>query len=96
MGYREFVDEQGLVWRVWDVKPEARHAPNQDPQAASNMTPEGPRHVAAGWGNGWLAFQSDVATRRLRPIPKRWEITGEFTLRDYLRNAQTVKPREMS
>ena len=91
MGYREFVDEIGAIWRVWDVKPQARTTPGREVQAVSNS--DGPRHVAAGWGQGWLAFQSDVETRRLRPIPGRWEITGEHSLRKHLRNALEVKPR---
>ena len=93
MGYREFVDDLGSMWKVWDVKPRARYSPDRQLEAVSG-TEEEPRPVAPGWGNGWLAFQSEQSTRRLRPIPDRWEITGEHSLQNYLRKAAEVKPRE--
>lgn len=93
MAYREFVDDSGLTWKVWDVKPAARHTPAVPIEAVGNSNNDGLRHVAPGWASGWLAFQSEETSRRLRPIPRNWETTGEFKLRDYLRNADPVRPR---
>jgi hypothetical protein len=84
------------VWKVWDVKPEARYRPGRELDLGSTITADGPRHVAPGWGNGWLAFQSDEASRRLRPIPNGWETTGEYSLRTYLRHAAAVKQQRDS
>ena len=91
MGYREFVDEDGSTWKVWDVKPEPRYVPGRELDASSTMTADVPRHVAPGWGHGWLAFQSEEASRRLRPIPSGWETTGEYKLRTYLQHAADVR-----
>ena len=91
MGYREFVDDAGDVWKVWDVKPMVRNSPARGVEMASVDASEGARHVQPGYGNGWLAFQSDEASRRLRPIPKNWEITGEYSLRKYLSHAAAVR-----
>jgi hypothetical protein len=98
MGYREFVDDDGSKWKVWDVKPEPRYTPGRELDAGSSATlaDEGPRHVVPGWGNGWLAFQSDEANRRLRPIPRGWETTGEYSLKTYLRHAAAVRQRDSS
>lgn len=96
MGYREFVDEDGSTWKVWDVKPEPRYVPGREVDAGGSAAAEGPRHVAPGWGHGWLAFQSDEASRRLRPIPSGWETTGEYSLRNYLRHAAAVRAQRES
>ena len=96
MGYREFVDDAGSVWKVWDVKPEPRYTPGREVDTGGTVTADGLRHVPPGWGNGWLAFQSEEAIRRLRPIPRGWETTGEYSLRDYLRHAATVRQQRDS
>jgi hypothetical protein len=94
MGYREFVDEDGREWKVWDVKPAPRLAPapisprraeSRGGTATDEVTPTA--HVSPGWENGWLAFQSEGIAKRLRPIPAGWETTDVAVLQLYLRRA---------
>src|SRR5687767_2312859 len=59
VGYREFVDDLGAMWRVWDTHP----------VAASTL-----RTVSPTYAGGWLTFESESERRRLAPIPTGWEI----------------------
>jgi len=59
VGYREFVDDVGTMWRVWDTHP----------VAANTLRTVSPRYAG-----GWLTFESESELRRLAPIPAGWEI----------------------
>jgi hypothetical protein len=99
MAYREFLDEHGRMWKVWDVNPDeqvsiARTTPaeshdrlraERSEQARSEVTPSRTR--------GWLAFQSDRESRRFSPIPQGWENASESQLSDYLHRASPVQNR---
>ena len=61
MAYREFVDDAGALWRVWDTHP----------VAASTL-----RTVSPSYAGGWLTFESESERRRLAPIPPEWEIAS--------------------
>jgi hypothetical protein len=64
---REFTDQKGTTWQVFDVYPAARgKAPNATDDAAHLPSRE--------LGEGWLCFQSATEKRRLAPIPPEWEI----------------------
>jgi hypothetical protein len=58
VGYREFVDDAGTSWRVWDTRP----------MVANTL-----RAVSPGFAGGWLTFESRDERRRLAPIPPDWE-----------------------
>ena len=92
MGYREFADDDGLQWKVWDVRPSPRTVSNASLYPADAV----PGHVSPGWAQGWLAFQSDDVTKRLKPIPAEWASASETSLRSYLRDAVEVKTRHAS
>ena len=96
MAYREFADDDGLTWKVWDVVPAQRMVSGRGAAAISDsIYPSGntPGHVAPGWETGWLAFQSGSSSRRLRPIPHNWETASEERLRFYLRTAVVAQQR---
>src|SRR5687767_14456543 len=61
VGYREFVDDAGTFWRVWDTYP-----------VAANTL----RAVSPNYAGGWLTFESDAERRRLAPIPPEWEFAS--------------------
>lgn len=94
MGYREFADDDGQMWKVWDVKPEVRvRTPPEGGIRLHNglsQVENTPGHVTPGWEAGWLAFQCDNSSRRLRPIPNGWETTNEEKLRFFLRASVTA------
>jgi hypothetical protein len=61
MASREFTDTDGVVWRVWDVKPTHLHPATR---AEEFMEP---------YAGGWLTFESPFEKRRLiAPYPSRW------------------------
>jgi hypothetical protein len=73
MPHRQFVDDDGAVWAVWDVRP-AAVGQTLDPRLAAlrsgrAMLPEVSRALA----EGWLCFESEAEKRRLAPIPPGWD-----------------------
>ena len=96
MGYREFVDEDGRDWKAWDVMPTPRFGEMSRRMNASQEDADQPTlaaHVTPGWEGGWLAFQSEGVSRRLRPIPAGWESADDEVLRQYLRRAVSAVQR---
>jgi hypothetical protein len=78
MALREFTDETGRAWRVWDITAEKLHPSTR----AEN-------HMQAVL-EGWLAFEAvdGGAKARLYPIPREWrEDATDEDLRAMLRRA---------
>lgn len=80
MAHRNFRDEYGVEWDVWEVVPtmvERRLARNpaakRPPGAERRKVQEKRVLVPDGLQSGWLAFQSSSERRRLAPIPADWE-----------------------
>jgi hypothetical protein len=76
MASREFRDEHGRLWTVWDVHPslaERRHVQAGPPPGLRERRRHVERrvHVGRDMRRGWLAFEStDGERRRLVPIPE--------------------------
>jgi hypothetical protein len=80
---REFLDRQGLRWRVWAVTPEQLH-------------PE--RLVADRMGDyrdGWLAFEctTNGERRRLPHYPPLWRRVSNLDLERLMERAEPVRRR---
>ncbi|HKW46589.1 MAG TPA: hypothetical protein VJN70_04060 [Gemmatimonadaceae bacterium] len=86
---RQFVDERGRTWTVWEVIPalvERRHKNNGPPEGTSERRrhPYARLPISTGLAEGWLAFEAlDGERRRLSPIPwgQRWSDASEQQLR---------------
>jgi len=80
---REFLDRQGLRWRVWAVTPEQVH----------------PERVVADrigdYRDGWLAFEctSNGERRRLPQYPPLWRRLSNLDLERLLERAEPVRRR---
>lgn len=78
MAHREFRDENGGIWQVWDVFPSSLEGLNAERQGLPAGEPDSQPRRAAKFTlpvqlrGGWLAFQSQVESRRLAPIPSNW------------------------
>lgn len=85
MPHREFRDEDGREWEVWDVHPsnvepstdattsEALIALSGDLASATRRTRRLSRlNLPMELRGGWLAFKTDGEARRLAPIPSSW------------------------
>ena len=101
MASREFTDEGGREWTVWDVHPALadRRQKNTGPPPGR---PERRRfveqrlHIRPSMSQGWLVFESrDGERRRLAPIPdvpNGWESGTTDELRAWCAMAQPAPP----
>ena len=80
MALREFTDEKGSRWRVWDIRPERMHSATRAEDHLQSVI------------NGWLAFEpvGGGEKRRLAPIPARWESATETELGRLLEQAHPL------
>jgi hypothetical protein len=76
VGYREFVDDAGTTWRVWDTHP-----------VAVNTL----RSVSPTYAEGWLTFESDGERRRLAPIPADWDLASGDLMKHWRAPALRVR-----
>ncbi|MBA3670479.1 MAG: hypothetical protein H0W68_00470 [Gemmatimonadaceae bacterium] len=98
MPYREFTDERGVRWEVWEVHPtltERRHAadPAWEESTERRKIDEGRPSLAPGLRDGWLAFQSASERRRLVPIDDDIETSTLEQLRELLQRADVLTPK---
>ena len=82
MAVRDFIDADGVTWRVWPVTPESL----QPKTAAEDYLGE--------YGDGWLCFESASERRRLARYPVRWDELSEAELRTLLTAAAIVPTRK--
>jgi hypothetical protein len=81
MAVRDFVDADGVSWRVWPVTPAAIR-----PRTAIE-------DYLGEYGEGWLCFESASERRRLADYPPGWETLSEEALRSLLKAAAVVATR---
>ena len=97
MGYRSFMDRQGMDWQAWDVIPaladrrmhdrRTMKAPfDGDRRRATErrVTPGRRPALSSGLGDGWLCFEASQEKRRLSPIPSDWLVCALDGLWHYL------------
>jgi len=83
--FRTFSDSKGVAWKVWAV------VPTLDELASLNTKRRTERNENDAWQQGWLLFESDSESRRLRPIPDKWESATRVDLDAMCRRAKPVK-----
>ena len=74
MSHREFQDEDGRAWEVWDVHPAIIDTADAPILAGGERRRDGPNRLRlpSELRGGWLAFRCGTESRRLAPIPTRW------------------------
>jgi hypothetical protein len=82
MAVRDFVDANGVSWRVWPVTPEAIQ-----PKTAAE-------DYLGDYGEGWLCFESAAERRRLARYPEEWENLPDKELCVLLAAAAIVPARK--
>jgi hypothetical protein len=75
-GMRTVTDSARRAWTIFEVKRSA---------GGDQWT-----YLPAQFGNGWLCFESDVAKRRLTPVPSGWSRMSDAELLGLLKKAQPV------
>jgi len=73
---RTVTDSNRTVWTIFEVKKTG---------AADQWT-----YLPEQFGNGWLCFESDIAKRRLTPVPPGWGRMSDIDLLGLLKRAQPV------
>jgi hypothetical protein len=105
MGYRIFVDTEGVEWQAWDVMPKAveRRFANRRVAREGVGFPDRRRSterrqvngrwspLTSGLRDGWLCFDAEGMRRRLTPIPGDWEDCDYGALEAYCRSAIPVR-----
>ena len=81
MAVRDFVDTNGVHWKVWPVIPETL----QPKTAAEDYLGE--------YESGWLCFESAFERRRLPEYPADWERLSDAELCGLLNVAVAVPKR---
>jgi len=81
MAVRDFVDANGVSWKVWPVTPQSIH-----PKTAAE-------DYLGEYEGGWLVFESAAQRRRLPEYPENWEQLSEAELRALLHVAAVVPKR---
>lgn len=96
MTRRQFRDEHGGVWDVWDVIPQdALGGGVYDRRSAGRGQPElrdSPPSLQPELEHGWLCFQRNTERRRFAPIPPGWSDLPDGVLRVMLDIASPVQP----
>ena len=82
MAVRDFVDTNGVHWKVWPVIPETL----QPKTAAEDYLGE--------YEAGWLCFESAAERRRLPGYPRDWEQLSDAELCALLHLAAVVPKRK--
>ena len=81
--YREFPDNTGEEWRVWEVRPETFRDEERDA-----------RYIAPELARGWYTFESKSREhRRLAPYPSAWATLTDGELTALCRVALLAPPR---
>jgi hypothetical protein len=97
MSLRQFTDQAGSRWEVWDVRPTSLtrpFPPVQEADPAQTITSLGP--VRDSYAGGWLCFVRGDEKRRLAPIPPEWHLATEVELDALCREATEVAPSRIS
>jgi hypothetical protein len=100
MGYRNFLDTNGIEWQAWDIVPQlaerraterraARLAVTTERRRANERRHEGGGRpvLSRGFSAGWLCFDALLEKRRLAPAPADWLVCCLARLEEYLRAA---------
>lgn len=79
MAHREFRDERGRLWEVWDVIPERRdRRSGTDRRKTARETFDRRKLrilsavITGDLAKGWLVFSSVLERRRYAPVPTDW------------------------
>ena len=91
MAVRSVLDQSGVEWQVWEVRPS--WAGRRTPPAALPPVGSARPSLAPHLEGGWLTFQAAGGERRrIVPIPAGWEALDGAGLRRLLQRAE-VQPR---
>lgn len=87
MAHREFRDDRGRLWEVWDVVPERRdRRSGLDRRKGARETFDRRKlrilsaAITGDLAKGWLVFSTVTERRRYAPVPERWTDASDAEL----------------
>ena len=99
MAHREFRDEHGQLWEVWDVIPERRDrrsGVDRRKHARETFDRRKMRILSAvitgDLAKGWLVFSTRHERRRYSPLPDHWAEASDAELREWCGAAVAIGP----
>jgi len=99
MAHREFQDERGQLWEVWDVIPERRDrrsGVDRRKHARETFDRRKMRVLSAvitgDLAKGWLVFSTRAERRRYAPLPAHWTDAPVSQLREWCGAAIALPP----
>jgi hypothetical protein len=103
MAHREFKDEKGRLWEVWDVVPERRdrrRGVERRKRARETFDRRKLRVLSAvvsgDLAKGWLVFSTALERRRYSPVPDRWSEAPDNQLNVWCAAARPIPlPRRL-
>ena len=98
MPLRDFLDDGGQEWHVWETRPTTSAANigssgEDDAGSPSDKPTEFPL-LSKKREAGWLTFTAANERRRLSPIPDDWELADETSLRTFLKTADRIASKD--
>jgi hypothetical protein len=82
MATRAFIDQSGVEWLIWHVRP-GQHTGRDSHRSTL------PDELA----EGWLCLESPVGKRRFYPVPPDWESIPDDKFEVLLHASISVSPR---
>lgn len=99
MAHREFQDDRGQLWEVWDVIPERRDRRSgldRRRHARETFDRRKARVLSAvitgDLAKGWLVFSTPSERRRYAPLPPHWTNASDTQLRAWCNAAVALSP----
>lgn len=93
MPHRQFVDDTGATWAVWDVRPAAAGQVLARIPAPARPVRGPIPDLDRALADGWLCFESSAEKRRLAPIPTGWDSLSAADLAKLCESAPGVRRR---
>ena len=101
MAQREFQDDKGRLWTVWEVRPErVERREGDERRKRPRGSPDRRQQrlllavVGGDLARGWLAFETRGERRRYTPIPEGWEGAADADLRAMWNEAVPLPPKK--
>jgi hypothetical protein len=99
MAHREFQDDRGRRWEVWDVVPERRdRRSGMDRRKSARETVDRRKMrmlsavITGDLAKGWLVFSTLMERRRYAPVPERWTEASDAELLVWCETAKPLPP----
>jgi hypothetical protein len=99
MAHREFRDEKGRLWEVWDVIPERRdRRSGMDRRKLARETFDRRKMrvlsavISGDLAKGWLVFATSLERRRYSPLPEGWAEASDIQLNQWRAAAKVLPP----